>query len=152
MATSEHELSIGHHSGRIFKTFNEVEEPRGCQQQVVGVCSDELQRVYIVCQTQNNGDANLASPLFLLRSEHSYGFASEAVIDPVPQGTPTFPFRPQIYSLRSPQRCSVTLQIPWADSRNTGSLKRAISLSTSAKAPGSSFWRFTRVRQARHLG
>ena len=72
---SEQELSNGHHPGRIFKTFNEVKDPRGCQQQVVGVCSNQLQRGCIVRRTQNNGDANFAPPFFPLRSKRNYGFA-----------------------------------------------------------------------------
>ena len=62
-------------NGSDLQKLHRDEEPRGCQQQVVGVCSNQLQRACIVRRTQNNGAANFAPPFFPLRSKRNYGFA-----------------------------------------------------------------------------
>jgi hypothetical protein len=55
-----------HQSDVRFRNFIEGRGLLSRLRQVVGVCGNQLQCLCILCQTQNNGDANFASPFFLL--------------------------------------------------------------------------------------
>lgn len=153
MATSDQELSNGHHPGGIFKNFNEAERSR------VAVSTRSLGYVATNYGASASSAGHKTTVPQILRHRSSRCDRSVTTVLPherqtIPylQGTLTFPIRPQIYRLRSVQARSAALQLLLAVPSNTGSLKRATSLSTSAKASGSSFWRFTRVRHVRHLG
>lgn len=55
-----------HQSDVKFRNFIEGRGLLLRLRQVVGVCRRQRQCLCILCETQNNGDANFASPLFLL--------------------------------------------------------------------------------------